>query len=59
MSRAPRSPHLRLAPLLGLCALLASGEVKCWRNNTGVQPDLGGVAPTPTAWPPIDLGTRP
>jgi Regulator of chromosome condensation (RCC1) repeat len=40
------------------CALLANGEVKCWSYGIARSAHGGSIATT-TAWPSVDLGTRP
>jgi len=42
-----------------VCALLADGSVKCWAIDGVFAAALGGSVATSTAWPAVDLGTRP
>lgn len=44
------------------CAALRNGEVKCWPTSDSAQLTtygLGGILPTATEWPSVDLGHRP
>jgi hypothetical protein len=51
--------------IVHFCAALQNGEVKCWPSSdygtiaTSTTKGLGGILPTETDWPSVDLGTRP
>jgi predicted small lipoprotein YifL len=47
--------------LYHFCAALLNGEVKCWSADGSIPEamGMGGSVPTATAWPSVDLGTRP
>jgi hypothetical protein len=56
--RLERAVALSSGGLYHLCAILATGQVKCWWAGETAMPALGGSLATPSdGWPSVNLGT--